>query len=118
MSGTKDDGTRVELIVDSALVEKTPAWHPGQGEPPLSLARAIEIGAAWGKDRYKRFDSVEIREISLRSMGCSALRDRWYYVVDFTPVMDGNRMFGSFNWAAVLFDGTVIGTTEAKHGSN
>lgn len=119
MTGTKEDGTKVELILNSKQVAKTPAWRPGQGEPPLSVARAIQLGSTWAKGHYKRFDSVDVERISLQSFGeCSNAQTHWYYVLEFTPVMDGNRFFGSFNWAAVLFDGTVVGATETKHGSN
>ncbi len=118
MSGTKEDGTRVELILDSDQIKKTPAWSPGQGEPPFSVQRAVEVGITWANDHYKRFDSVEVSQISLRPFGCSTERNHWYYVIDFTPVMDGSRMHSSFYWAAVLFDGTVVGATESKSSSN
>jgi hypothetical protein len=118
LSGTKEDGTKVELIIDSAALEKTPTWRPGQGDPPFSVAKAVEAGTAWAKDHYKRFDGVEVERISLHDFGCSGKHDHWFYIIEFAPVMDGSRMFSSFNWAAVLFDGTVIGTTESKHGSN
>lgn len=113
MSATKTDGKKVELVLDSGVVEKTPAWVPGAGEPPLSIADASEIASAWAAEKYNRFDGIEIREISLTSLGCTSSKAHWYYVFDFTPMMDGNRMYSAGNWAAVLMDGTVVGATEA-----
>ncbi len=118
MSATGADGRKVELVLDSAIVERTPKWSPGAGEPPLSLTRATKAASAWAKKRYSRFDVVEIREVSLTSLGCTSSRNHWYYVFDFAPIMDGNRMYGSGNWAAVLMDGTIIGATQAGSNSN
>lgn len=114
MSSTDENGSKVELILDSAAVEKAPQWSPGAGEPPLSLTRAIEVASAWAKEKYARFDGVEIREISLTSLGCATSSKHWYYVFDFTPIMGGNRMFGGGNWGAVLMDGAVVGATREE----
>jgi hypothetical protein len=117
MSVTEETGQTIELILDSAAIEKAPTWSPGAGNPPLPVSRAVEIANAWAKSRYARFDSVEIREISLKSLGCSSPKG-WYYVFDFVPVIDGNRAYGSGNWAAVLMDGTVVGATRAGAAEN
>jgi hypothetical protein len=109
MSSTDADGARVELVLEAAEVERTPQWSPGAGEPPLSLTQAIAAASAWAEQEYAHFDEVEIREISLTSLGCPSASKHWYYVFDFTPIMGGNRMFGGGNWGAVLMDGTIVG---------
>lgn len=118
MSATDVDGRKLELLLDSAQVENTPQWSPGSSEPPLSISQATEIAFTWAKERYDRFDVVEVREISLTSLGCVSSRNHWYYIFDFVPVMDGNRMYGVGNWIAVLMDGTVVGTTRAGEVSD
>lgn len=114
----EQDGKRFQLVVDSAHVQKTPAWNPSKGDPPLSFAELVTAAMAWAKERYKRYDSVTIREITLVEYGCSRMQDRWYYRVDFSPVMDGKRLWGSGYFAAVLMDGTVVGPTESQVSPN
>ena len=118
MSATGDDGKKVELVMDSAIVEKAPAWSPGAGDPPLSIADASEIALAWASEKYRRYDGVEIREISLTALGCESSKAHWYYIFDFTPLMGGNRMYGTGNWAAVLMDGAVVGSSQSDSASD
>ena len=93
---------------------KTPKWSPGEGEPPLPISQVVAIATKWAKGKYTRYDSVKIRSIDLDERGCGSLKGHWYYIVNFTPVIDGNAVFGSGNFAAVLMDGTVIGPQVVK----
>jgi len=110
----KDDGTRVGLIVPSDALSRAPTWKPEDGEPPLSISEAREAVLEWAEDQYSRFDSVEVAEITLRSSGSCSTGERWYYVFDLRPILDGNSFWGSGNWAAVLMDASVYGTQELK----
>ena len=115
MSTEKDDGTEISLIVNGSDFEAAPSWKPEEGEPPLSITAARKAVLEWAKTKYTRFDSVDISEISLKNTGqCTGGDERWLYVFDLRPVIEGNAMWGSGNWAAVLMDGTVIGPTESK----
>jgi hypothetical protein len=109
---TEDNGKRIELILNGDQVAKTAKWDPTKGEPPLSVSKAAAAALAWAKVKYKRYDSVQITEISLHQYSCSELDEHWYYRIEFAPMMDGNKLFGSGNWAAVLMDGTVVGPVE------
>jgi hypothetical protein len=109
-----DGGGKNELVIDSSKVEKTPQWTPGVGEPPLMIGKATSIALSWGKKHFSRFDGVEIDRISLADSSCSGEGKKWYYIFEFTPVMAGNRMFGSGNWLAVLMDGSIIETQITK----
>ncbi len=110
MSTQKDDGTKIGLFVSQAQIERTQSWTPAQGEPPLGLAPAYQVVKQWWRAQNTRYDDVNVREITLRKYGCSLVADRWYYVIDLNPVIDGNELWGSGNWVAVLMDGTVIGS--------
>jgi hypothetical protein len=112
MTTTGDDGRTIELVIDSTAVQQTPEWSPGRGDPPLSVARASEIAQDWADQKYARFDSVEIREITLGAPGCVSNNKHWFYIFDFMPVMQGQRMYSGGNWAAVLMNGTVIGAEQ------
>ena len=109
LTTTKNDGTRIGIFLSRSTVEQTAPWRPEDGEPPLSISTAYTIVKDWAHSKYSRYDGIQIREITLRSYGCSLSPNRWYYIFDISPVIDGNTLFGSGNWAIVLFDGTVVG---------
>ncbi len=112
MTTTRDDGKTIRLMIAESQFAQAPKWKLGEGEPPVSISQVREAALAWAESEYSRYDSVEISSISLReSGGCSSNPRHWFYVVDFRPVIEGNRIWGSGNWAAVLLDGTVIGPT-------
>jgi len=112
LSTEKDDGTKVGLFISMTQIEATPEWNPEDGEPPLSISTAYRLVKDWGNQEYARYDSVKVQGLRLTAYGCSRVSDRWYYVIDLAPVIDGNKLWGSGNWAAVLMDGTVIGPRE------
>ena len=111
---TKEDGTRVGVIVTDAQFKKSPAWSPGKGEPPLSISRVVEIAQKWAASQFKRYDSVQIQGINLSEYGCPSTTKHWYYVVHFAPVIDGNRVFSGGQFAVILMDGTIVGPTVVK----
>lgn len=112
LSTKKDDGTQIGLFISNEQIKATPEWNPEEGEPPLGVSEAYRLVKDWDKDAYSRYDSVEVDDFTLSKYGCSLVSDRWYYVIDLAPVIDGNKLWGSGNWAAVLLDGTVIGPRE------
>ena len=114
MTTQKEDGTTIGVVITEEQQNKAPKWKPGSGEPPLSLSKAIDAALAWGKKNYKRYDDVQVQSISLSAIGCSTAKDKWYYLVHFSPIIDGNALYGSGYFAGVLMDGTVIGPTPVK----
>ena len=112
MSTRKDDGTQIGLFISQAQIDRTQAWKPELEEPPLSVSAAYRAAIDWGRQHYTRYDGVNVRELSLNKYNCSLVSDRWYYVFDLNPVIDGNELWSGGNWAAVLMDGTVIGPRE------
>jgi len=114
LSATSASGEKVELVLDSGAVEKTPEWKPGSGDPPLAVAKATQAALEWGKKHFSRFDGFEISRISLSNAACSGGNNHWYYVFEYTPIMAGNRMYGGGNWAAILMDGTLVEAKASK----
>jgi hypothetical protein len=112
VSTRTDDGKRIALKVSEEEIQAAPKWKISDGEPPLSISQAYQAAIEWANERYKRYDSVKVRSLELKGYNCSTHSDRWLYVVEFQPVIDGNRLYGSGNWAAVLMDGKVIGPVE------
>jgi hypothetical protein len=114
MTAMKDDGTAIGIVISDEQRKKSPAWNIESGEPPLPVSKAVIAAKAWGKKTYTRYDDVRIHSISLSPIDCFSVKDRWYYLVTFSPVIDGNAIFGSGYFAAVLMDGTVIGPVSVK----
>ena len=113
-STTGEGGMTVGLFLSDADFENAPQWSPGEGEPPISISRAVENALNWAAARYSRYDSIRVSGITLAWYRCSALPPAWYYKVDITPMMDGNDVRDFRAWVAVLFDGTTIGPREVK----
>ena len=114
MSTTRDDGTKIGIVISDAQFARAPKWSPDKGEPPLSVSQVVKISMAWAKENFKRFDSVQIQSINLSEIGCTPGERQWYYLIHFFPIIDGNRVYSGGHFAAVLMDGTVIGPTQLK----
>jgi hypothetical protein len=111
---TKADGSKVGLFISPTQMSSAPAWTPESGEPPLAVSKAVQLATDWAKREYKRFDAVQARAINLGAYGCPTPKDRWYYTVHFTPIMDSIPLLVPGYFAGVLMDGTVIGPTPMK----
>lgn len=114
MTTTREDGTKIGVVVSDAQFANAPTWSPDKGEPPLSIAQVVKVSSTWAKEHFKRFDSVQVQSISLSEIGCTPGKRSWYYLVHFAPVIDGSRIYSGGHFAAVLMDGTVIGPTQVK----
>ena len=111
-SVTKQDGSKYGLFIPQEKMEKTQKWSPEDGEPQLPITQAYSLAKAWAATKYTRYDSVVIKEITLIQYGCSLVKNRWYYQVQITPVIDGNELWGGGNTTGVLMDGTIIGSVQ------
>jgi hypothetical protein len=111
---TKADGSKVGLFISPAQISNAPSWTPESGEPPLAVSKAVRLATEWAKKEYNRFDAVQARAINLGTYGCPTPKDRWYYTVHFTPIVDSLPLLVPGYFAGVLMDGTVIGATPIK----
>lgn len=100
---------KIVLRVSESQIEQASSWTIKDGEPPFSISQVYQAAKTWVKDKYSRYDDVEIDGIRIQPHGCSMHNNKWLYVVDFNPTIDGNKLWGSGNWAAVLMDGTIVG---------
>jgi hypothetical protein len=114
MTTTRDDGTQIRLVISEDDIVAAPAWNPINGEPPLGLSQAYQVAMNWAKANYTRYDDVKVREISLTKYSCYTTADRWYYTFDLIPTLDGNDLFGTGNWVAVLMNGRVVAPTRSR----
>jgi len=105
---TADGKSTIHKITEDEA-RKLPAWDPESGkDAPLTYPDAIVKGREWLKIRNPKMDDFKLRTISLERVGYGSIPDRWFYRVDFDPVIGDQKLFGSHFFAIVLMDGTVV----------
>ena len=114
LTTTKEDGTTIGIVISDELRKRTPQWNIESGDPPLPLSKAVAAAKAWAKKTYTRYDDVKVECVTLNSYGCAIAKNQWYYLVHFSPIIEGNALFGGTYFAAVLMDGTVVGPVPIK----
>ncbi|MGI8638779.1 MAG: hypothetical protein ACR2MG_02345 [Pyrinomonadaceae bacterium] len=95
----------ISYKVSDLDLAKTPFWKPEQGEPPVSLQRALEIARANLPRFVKNADDFKVRHIILSPLGT----DRWYY--DFSFDCQGNECLknsGRYFKVLVKMDGEIV----------
>ena len=107
-SSTDANGRTLGLFLADADFANVPEWAPGNGEPPLSISRAVENAISWGSSKYSRYDGIRVSGLELAWSRCTLGATHWYYRITLTPMMDGNSVRDSGAWVAVLFDGRVV----------
>ena len=104
--GTQNqDGIKTDFVTTEAAVRNSPAWNPEGDDPPLSVARAIALAKAEFLSIHPKLDDAKLFSIQLMSIGAADVQDRWFYIIEFSPVLDGNTMFGSQAPIVLLMDG-------------
>ncbi len=95
--------------IKEAEAKKLPEWDPESGKAaPLSLDVAIKKGKEWMKNKNPKMDDFKVRSISLDRVGYGFIPNRWFYKIDFDPVIGDQKLFGSQFTAVILMDGTVV----------
>lgn len=91
-------------------LEAQPKWQPSQSTLPLSIPKASEVAEVWIKKKNPEVNKFAIATIMLAPMGCctNAVQDRWYFRIEFNPIIGGRQLHGGQFIAVVLFDGTVV----------
>jgi len=97
--------------------EALPRWTPADGAPPLAVNKALEIGSTWIKKRHPDVRQFDSSSLSFVRAGCCVSGDeRWFYRIDFQPVVSGQRMYGGHFIAVVLMNGTVVEPRSESRG--
>ena len=111
-------GAQIVWEVASTRIDRQASWAPEDGPPPLAITKAVELGATWMRKKHPEIKEFNADQISLHSYSHTngARSGIWYYQVDYSPVVGGNRLRGDFGvyTAIVLFDGTVVEPTTVK----
>lgn len=106
-----DSHTKYTWPLSWAQLEASPSWSPSSGAPPLAIEKAVALATRWIREKNPRFDDFKPTRITFqrtsRSENGHSFR-RWYYTIDFEPVMNEEALYGGTYVAVVLFDGTVV----------
>ena len=71
-------GNRYYFDLTHDQLEKTPAWHDDDPNPPLSVRQARLVGTEYLKQLFADAEKWTIDEITLHPIG-----DRWVYLISF-----------------------------------
>lgn len=111
-SAKGNDGKETKLIIPGSKIFNSLGWDPELAlEPELSILTVHNMSIRWATENLPEYDGVDITSISLKKYGCmppNSQKKYWYYLVEYNPIINGNSMFGSGTWLAVLLSGEVI----------
>lgn len=110
---TASDGAELQWSVAESQFASVPAWHPEEGEPaPLDLRLAITLARDSVRKRNPDITEFALSNIKM-CRGDHPFEDRWYYLIQFRPVVGGRPMSGGLYVGCVLANGIVV---EAETG--
>jgi len=99
-------GKKYEYRVTDADLQKTPAWAPGQENPPLPVRRAIDAAT-----KQLAMLLPNARDWQLAGVTLRPLENHWVYVVDFQEPpkpAGGDRQVSSGFQVVVLMSGIAM----------
>jgi hypothetical protein len=92
-------------IVPLATLDIAPKWKMGEGEPPLSVGKAITLARKWliskGCDTNAWVAELTIRPVAPQSQ-------KYQRICYYNILFGGVGFFGHFKRCIVLMDGTIV----------
>ena len=123
---TSDDGTRTYLAVTADQIAKSPRWD-GNGEPPLTLTRAVVLARAHLKKKHPQHDTFPLTGGSFTLIQSDEKPNRWFYSLDFKikthvtpdPPSDASlritEVWKSESFSVnLMMDGTILSSQPVK----
>lgn len=108
MSSETENGEGYELYIPGSKVRAAGEWNPDRSEVPIQINQVFQISNKWAKSNLSKFDSIKIETITLSKYGCPIGGNYWFYIVDYSPIINGQKLWGDGNWFAVLMSKEVI----------
>lgn len=108
--GQGDMETMYQWEVPRQKFVAQPRWTPSSGAPPLAIGKAVEIAESWIKKKNPELKTFSVSTIAIAVSHTwdAQPQDRWYYKIDFQPVVSGQRLYGGQFVGVVLFDGSIV----------
>lgn len=83
----------------------TPSWNQEEGEPPLSISRAVKIARENLPRFVKNAESWKMRMVMLQRIG----EEKWYYRIHFFCFGAACREIETRNFMAIVkMDGNIV----------
>jgi len=105
-------GAQIVWEVANNRLDAQQDWVPEDGAPPLSIPRACELGLNWLKSKHPEIKAFAVRHIELQTYSQDEGKrgGRWYYHIDYNPIVGGHTLRGEEGTfaAVVLLDGYVV----------
>jgi hypothetical protein len=105
--GTPDHKMYEYKVMEQDLA-KVPEWLPDKDNPPLAVPEAVKIAIQTAKEDYPSFDDFMLTSIQFMQAGSHKNRNRWFYVINLYPEIDGNPQIGSQITVVALMNRTVV----------
>jgi hypothetical protein len=99
-------GKKYEFRISDDDLQKTPAWAPGQENPPLSARRAIDVATQELATLLPNGKDWRLYAVTLRP-----IESRWIYLVEFLEPVRPNgpeRQLSSGFQVIVLMNGVAV----------
>ncbi len=102
-TGFRGDGYAYKLT--DRDFANTPSWNQDEGEPPLSVSRAVKVARENLPRFVKNAESWKMRMVMLQSIG----EDKWYYRIHFLCFGVVCREIEERSFMAIVkMDGTIV----------
>jgi hypothetical protein len=102
------DGKNYDFVVSEIALQKTPEWFPEKQDPPFTIPQAIAAAKKAALADHPKFDDLVTSSVEIRRVGAFRSKNRWFYRVEFNPVIEGQTFFGNDITVVLLMDGTVV----------
>jgi len=106
------DGKNYAFIVPEATLAETPEWLPEKQDPPLAIPQAIAIANKAALTDHPKFEGLAPASVELRPASSVHSKNRWFYCIGFSPVLEGQIFWGNEITVVLLMDGTVVKPSE------
>jgi hypothetical protein len=93
-------------------------WSPtSSNQPPFSIAKPIQVAENWLHKQHPDIKKLSLYQVTLRQPMQAFIDDdsRWFYKIEFQPIVAGRKLWGGDFTAVVLFDGTVVVPRSEKY---
>ena len=107
---TNGEGVTRSFSIPKSAAVRIPEWLPEKGEPPLKLAKAIQLATEAASANSSDHATFVARSVRLQLVSCDEpVGNRWYYVLDCVPRQSGGGLGMSESVPiVVLMDGTLV----------
>ena len=102
------DGGRVAVYVEEHALSTYPAWEPGRGDVPVSIAEALAAVEAWVKKYNPHYGKVVFNEVILKQVRSHDRKLYWHYLVRYRETLEDGAVSPKESIAAVFLNGGVV----------